>query len=121
MADEQKISKWWFSCVPLLANLYLLVGFALLVAGALLGFHLFLRSTSLSVFVEWIYEPVRRALGLSQREFYSRFTMLFIWELVAFAGGLLCYGVGLLCYNVAAMRRRAPDGEGQQPGDRGEP
>lgn len=131
MANEQKMSKWWFWAFPALANLFLLVGIILLMAGRVsywtLGYppkplyvaeDAFLRVAR--VLATWIYEPVRRAMGQGPRQFYSPFSIVFIWELMAFAGGLLCHKVGLLCHNVAGKPRRAPNGEGQQPRDRGQ-
>ena len=119
MANEQKISKWWLWAFPALANLFLLVVYIVFLATPV-GAAKYALMRVVEVFYYLIYEPIRSASGLTHRQFYSRSSIVLIWELMAFAGGLLCYAVGLLCHNVAAMRRRAPNGEGQQPGDRGE-
>ena len=101
---QRRPSKWWFWGVMVLANLYLLLGYSLLMASGLFdtalghtphildaAFDVFLKSAA--VWEVLIYEPIRLVLELDPHVFYSLGMLVLVWELFAEMVGMATYGV----------------------------
>ena len=115
MADEQKISKWWFWAFPALANAYVLLLTVLGLAGpSALPREVEVITVPMQLFIGKVAEPMLGKLVLGHDQIVLwLLSALGIWELAAVLLGLACYGAALLVHIIV------PD-DGQHQGSRPE-
>ncbi len=125
-------SRWWFWSVPILANVYLALAFAVFWAvrsGAFTGvftgrLRIFLHSVErafyvpVGLFARWLLGPLMEVLNVDDGLLSLPGNLaIFIgaWEVCAVAGGLVCYGaVALICAVVPGQGGKGNQGDGSR-------
>lgn len=120
-------SKWWFWSVPILANVYLALAFAVFWAvrsgvftGVFTGrLRIFLHSAERAFYVPgalfagWLLDPLMEVFNVDVGSLSLAAGMAIfvgVWEVCAVAGGLLLYGGVALLYAIIP----GEGGEGKQ-------